>query len=116
MNPKTELRLQEELERLKHHSNLGLRLSVAWEPSSNEPLSGEVKNDVILVYEPDEGKAVDTLHHEFIDYTVSLAIEPYKTVINELIKLLNKNAYKRKEDVVEGLRGLLLDIIDKERT
>lgn len=114
MSSQTEVKLQEELERLKRLSKLVSKLSVSWEPTSNGPLSGEVRNNIIRIYESDERKAMEVLYHEFIDYAVSLAIEPYKEVINELIKLLNKSAYRRKEDVVEGLKGLLLNTIDEE--
>jgi len=115
MIPQTEVRLQRELDRLKNLSKLGSKLRVAWEPNSKGPLAGEVGDDMIHVYESNESRAMDTLRHEFIDYVIGSAIEPYREVTNELIKLLNKGAYKRKECVVEGLKGLLLDTIDKER-
>ena len=39
-------------------------------------------------------------------YCISKAIQPYRHVTNTLIKLLNENAYKQKEEVVEGLRKI----------
>jgi hypothetical protein len=96
-----------ELERLKRLFGLGFELNLVWEPSPDKSLSGEVKNSSICVYEVDERKAVETLRHEFLDYCVCLAIEPYKEVTNRLIRMMNDEAYKRKERVVEALIKLL---------
>ena len=49
---------------------------------------------------------MDTLQHEFLDSCVSEAIQPYREVANIMMKLLNEYAYKRKEEIVEGLRKL----------
>ena len=100
-------RLEAELERLKRFSGVGLELKVVWKPSPDVALSGEVKNSLVYVYEVDEEKAVDTLRHEFLDYCVSQAIEPYKEVTNRLIRMINEDAYRRKERIVEALVKLL---------
>ena len=100
-------RLEAELKRLKSFSRLGLELKVVWKPSPDEALSGEVKNNSIYVYEVDEEKAFDTLRHEFLDYCVSQAIQPYKEVTNRLIRMINEDAYRRKERIVDGLVKLL---------
>ena len=39
----------------------------------------------------------------------SQAIDLYRRVTNILIKLLNENAYKRKEQIVEALRKLMFE-------
>jgi hypothetical protein len=98
-----EERLKHELERLKRDTGLGFELDVVWMPQDNK-LSGEVKGKKIYVYEEDEEKAIETLYHEFFDYAVSRAIEPYRSVLNSLISCLNEMCYRRKEEVVEGLR------------
>ena len=100
-------RLEAELERLKRFSGLGLELNLVWKPNPDGALSGEVKNNLVYVYEVDEEKAVDTLRHEFLDYCVSRAIEPYRKVTNKLIAILNEEAYRRKERIVEALVKLL---------
>lgn len=102
-----EARLREELKKLKGRVGAGHELRVVWSPSSNSKLSGEVKDGVVYIYENDGVRAVDALKHEFIDYLVSQAIEPYRSVTNRLIQLLNEVAYKKKEDVVEALVKLL---------
>lgn len=100
-------RLEAELQRLKKLSGLGFELRVVWEPSPDKALSGEVKNNSIYVYEVDAKKAVETLRHEFLDYCISQAIQPYKEVTNMLIRMVNDDAYRRKERIVEALVKLL---------
>jgi len=53
------------------------------------------------------------LHHEFIDYAVSMAVKPYEkvtafyaTMINSLIVKLSEEAYKEKEKAIEALARL----------
>lgn len=99
--------LQEELKILKQSLNIGYELKVIWLPENNLKLSGEVKGETIYIYEEDYDKAVETLRHEFIDYAVSQIIEPYKQVANMLIAMINEDAYKRKEKLVERLRKLV---------
>ena len=106
MNLSFEPRLREELEDLKRITGLGSGLSLIWAPDSLNPLSGEVKVKTVYIYDMTERKALDTLHHEFLDYCVSEAIQPYREVANILMKLFNESAYKRKEEIVEGLRKL----------
>ena len=101
-------RLKTELEQLKRFFGTGLELKVLWKPSPDGALSGEVKNNLIYVYEVNEEKAVDTLRHEFLDYCVSQAIDPYRKVTNKLIIMINEEAYLRKERIVESLTKLLI--------
>ena len=74
---------------------------------SGKEMSGEVRGNAVYVYERDYEEAVKTLRHELIDYLVSRAIEPYKEVTNRLIKMVNEDAYKKKEKVVEALSRLI---------
>ena len=101
-------RLETELRQLKRFFGMGLELKVLWKPSPDGALSGEVKNNLICLYEEDGEKAVDTLRHEFLDYCVSQAIDPYRKVTNKLIVMINEEAYLRKERIVEALTKLLI--------
>jgi len=100
-------RLENELKRLKKRLKLGYELKVVWSPNNNGNLSGEVKGDVIYVYEEGEKEALKTLRHEFLDYAISKLIEPYKNVTNKLIMLMNEESYKRKEKFIEALVELI---------
>ena len=101
-----QIKLEDELNRLKRKANYGYELKVVWLPSYDSKLSGEVKNGTIYIYEPKEDEAIKTLRHEFIDYMISQAIEPYKEIVNKFIQLLNEETYKKKESVVEALLKL----------
>jgi hypothetical protein len=99
--------LDEELEKLQEALNVGYNLKVRWIPKDESKLSGEVRGEIIYVYDPDEGKALETLKHELVDYCVSQAIEPYRKITNRLIKMVNEEAYQRKERIVEALTRLI---------
>jgi hypothetical protein len=100
---RTQKRLGEELEQLMKASGLGRGLTVTWMPLADKPLSGEVKGCTIFIYELDEGEALKTLRHEFLDFLVSQAIEPYRRVTNALIKMVDEDAYQAKEKAVDAL-------------
>lgn len=102
------IKLESELERLKGLLNLGYELNIKWLPgqmrfSSGRQLSGEVLGGTIFIYEMEEAKAMATLRHEFVDYAISQVIEPYKRMVNNLISLVNQEAYQRKERLIERL-------------
>ena len=99
--------LEKELELLKVKLALNENLSVKWMPDPTKSLSGEVKDKTICIYEFDANDAVKVLKHEVLDYYVSQAIEPYRKVTNRLIKMINEDAYKRKEKIVEVLTRLI---------
>jgi hypothetical protein len=99
--------LEEELERLKRLLKMGYELKVVWLPNNNSSLSGEVKRETIYIYEEEPEKALETLRHEFLDYAISQVIEPYRKIANQLIMLLNEEAYRKKERIVEVLIKLL---------
>ena len=98
--------LEEELGRLKRRFDMGYDLKVVWVPDGNGRLCGEVKEETVFIYEKDLSKALKTLKHEFLDYTVTQVIEPYKEVTNIFIRLLNRKACKQKEALVEKLSEL----------
>jgi hypothetical protein len=102
-------KLQLALECLKQTLNLGHELEVKWIPDGDNRLSGEVKGDCIYVYDEEMDEALKTLRHEFLDSALSKIIEPYKQVTNKLIALVNEEAYKRKERLVEQLCILLAE-------
>ena len=108
------VRLRDELERLKRLTGLASDLELFWTPDPGNSLSGEVKGGTIYVYEDCEQKALGVLQHEFLDYCISQAIEPYRRVTNTLIKLVNDDAYRRKERIVEALGRLLFEGYDPE--
>lgn len=105
-------KLDSEFSRLKQILGISEDLKLEWIPNksfsgSGKELSGEVINNVVFIYEEDFSEALKTLKHELIDYQLSRAIEPYKEVTNKLISLINDEAYKKKEKLVEALCQLI---------
>jgi hypothetical protein len=100
-------KLEKKLQELENTTRLGLGLNVLWCPDGSGALSGEVKGDIIYVYEQDEEAALKTLKHEILDYAISQVIMPYMEVTNKLIILINEDAYRRKERLVEALNKIL---------
>ena len=100
-------KLEGELKKLKENTEMSYELTVKWLPGSSEKLSGEVKGDIIYIYETDEEEAMKTLKHEFLDYAISQVLMPYKEVTNKLISQINEDAYRRKERLVEAFNRIL---------
>ncbi len=110
----TDKLLKAELDRLVATSGFGEDLHVCWVPNASSKISGEVKSNLILIYESDPTRAVKTLHHEFIDFIVCRAIKPYekiavlyKNMIQALLEQIGNEAYQEKEQGIEALRKLL---------
>ena len=106
--------LDREFTRLKHVLRMVGDLKLKWIPrksfsKSGKELSGEVRGKVVYIYERDCEEAIKTLRHELVDYLVSQPIELYKKVTNMLIKMINEDAYKWKEKVVEALTRLIVE-------
>ena len=99
--------LEAELEQLKKTMKLSCELKVKWIPNIAKEIAGEVSGDYIYIYDEDREVAFETLKHEFLDHAISRVIEPYKAVTNRLIALINEDAYKKKETLVESLTRLL---------
>ena len=100
-------KLRSVLQDLKQRLGIGYELDVSWLPDENAKLSGEVKGTCICIYEVNEEKALETLKHEFLDYIISKTIEPYEKIANKLIGLINDEAYRRKEKLIEVLAALI---------
>lgn len=105
--------LNNELERLKRKANAGFELKVEWLPDhvkysrENKRLRGEVLGNTIFVYDSNLRSAKETLKHEFIEYMVEQAIEPYRRLVNSLLTNIERTAYESKEKVVKALSKLL---------
>jgi len=99
--------LERELRRLRGLMGLNSSLKVEWAPNGSREAHGEVRGDIIYVYDEGLKEAVQTLKHEFLDCAVSRTIEPYKDIANKLIAYINEKAYKDKEKLVEALCKLI---------
>jgi hypothetical protein len=106
--------LDKDLQNLVSATGLGSHLKVCFAPKENSALDGEVKDDTIWIYCHPEEKARQTLRHEFIDWVIVEAIEPYeqlvnlqRAAINAMFRHVQEQSYNRKEQVVEALLKLI---------
>ncbi len=113
-------KLNSEFRRLKSALKVGHELEVKWLPGRDkdfhgEKLRGEVVDDTIYIYDKEEEKALSTLRHEYFDFAVCQVIEPYKSIANKLISVMNDEAYQKKEKLIERLSRLRLPDEDADR-
>ena len=102
-----EYQLRQELRRIQRTTGLAADLEVLWRPNAKRDLSGEVVGNCIFIYDEGLESAKATLKHEVIDFCISQTIQPYKEVTNKLIALINEEAYRRKEQLVENISKLV---------
>ena len=102
----TQRLLERELERLKKVSRHGQELCVRWIPKEST-ISGQIRDNVIIIYDFDEAVAMETLYHEFIEYIIIKSIDPYREFANKMMEMFNENAYVAKEKSVDGITNLL---------
>jgi len=71
--------LDRRLERMKRVTGFGQDLKVVWAPNSDLKEHGEVKENVIFIYDEEKKTALETLKHEFLHYSI------HKEVVEPLI-------------------------------
>jgi len=107
-NRNIEAILQRELQRLQKEVGVGSDLKVVWQPYEQHELSGEVKGNVIYIYDVELESAIRTLRHEFLDYILtSKLIHPILGLFNLLLKVKEKEIYEEKERLVDKLTEFL---------
>jgi len=96
------------LRRLQSLTDLNSSLKVEWVPNGNRDVHGEVRSDIIYVYDEGVEEVVRTLKHEFVDYCITREIvTPFVDLINTLIKSREAEVYRRKEKLAEWFSSLL---------
>jgi hypothetical protein len=87
---------------------LNENIKVVWLPDATKEVSGEVKQNVIFIYEAQEEEAVSALRHELIDYCLtSRIVNPLVNLVNLLIKSREAKIYKEKEKLVDVFSNLM---------
>lgn len=102
--------LDEELKRLVQLTGLGHHLELIWRPDEDSDRHGEVKGNIILIYDTVEEEALRTLRHEFLDHLISNEIiKPLVEQINMQKRLIESLLYGRKEVLIERFIKLLIE-------
>jgi len=101
--------LEKELDKLKKKANLGFELEVQCIPGfvkrskEGKELRGEVLGTKIFVYDSDFEETKETLLHEFVEYLIDQAVDPYRKLVNLLLDYLQDQAYFVKDRTVKAL-------------
>ena len=102
--------LEEELARLKRLVPFEEALTVRWTPRPYVNISGEVIINTIYVYDENVQEAINTLKHEYLDCLLTRKlVNPLVTLVNTLIKIIEKEIYNEKERIVNTLSKLTGD-------
>jgi hypothetical protein len=107
--------LLKELDRIKEKACLGFELEVYWLPGfvkrskEGKELRGEVLGTKIFVYDSDFEEAMQTLRHEFAEYLVDQAVDPYRKLVNLLFDHFQDQAYFVKDKTAKALTNLFDD-------
>jgi hypothetical protein len=100
--------LERELRRVQSLTGLNSSLKVDWVPNGSREVHGEVRGDIIYVYDEGVEEAVQTLKHEFIDYCITReVVTPLVDLVNALIKSRETEAYRRKEKLADLFSSLI---------
>jgi hypothetical protein len=100
--------LDRKLEKMKKVTGFSQDLKVVWAPNPDSKEHGEVKGNVILIYDEEKKTALETLKHEFLHHSIHReVVEPLIKYINLEKALIEDLIYRRVEDLVDRLSKLL---------
>ncbi len=86
---------------------LGVNLNVRWQPDCSKSVHGEIKEDVIFLYDSNEAQAWQTFMHEVTEYKLQNVTRPYRLMINSLIETFEKSVYAEKEQFIDFLPKMI---------
>lgn len=89
---------------------LGVNLICLWKPDRVKSVRGEIKQNIIFLYDIDEKEAWQTFMHEVAEYKLQNVTRPYRTLINNLIEAVEKTIYSEKEQFIDFLPKMI-DVI-----
>ena len=100
-------RLAGELRRLQG-LGLGTALErVTWMPGRRADIDAEVVDGTGYIYLAEPVAAMRTLRHEVLHHEIAQCSLPYVEVLNHVLSDVNREAYRRKERLVERLLDVL---------
>jgi len=66
-------------------NQLGINLVVVWKPDNSKSVQGEIKGNLIFLYDSDKSEAWSTFTHEVTEYKLQAVTRSYRILINKLI-------------------------------
>lgn len=92
---------------LKWMPEVGRKVIYSEEFGKELRIAGEVKNNIVYIYESDVIEALDVLEHEFFEYFLDELLSMSDIVFNEVmdgyVKAINRIRYKNKESLINTL-------------
>jgi len=88
-------------------SRLGVNLIILWKPDKTKSNHGEIKGNVIFLYDSEEKEAWATFTHEVTEYKLQSVTRPYRVLINNLIEAVEKTIYAEKEQFIDFLPRMI---------
>jgi hypothetical protein len=70
-------------------------------------LHGEIKGNIIFLYDSEKAEAWSTFTHEVTEYKLQAVTRPYRILINNLIEAVEKSIYAEKEQFIEFLPKMI---------
>lgn len=86
---------------------LGINLLVVWKPDNSKSVHGEIKGNVIFLYDSEKAEAWSTFTHEVTEYKLQAVTRPYRILVNNLIETVEKSIYAEKEQFIEFLPKMI---------
>jgi hypothetical protein len=83
---------------------LGIPLTVAWQPNPIRDKHGLIESGskTLLIFDEEEDEVWQTLLHEALEWKLKEVTSIYRQMINGLIEVLEKIAYREKERFLEA--------------
>jgi hypothetical protein len=88
-------------------NQLGINLVVLWTPNESKSVHGEIKGNIIFLYDSEKAEAWSTFTHEITEYKLQAVTRPYRILVNNLIEAVEKSIYAEKEQFIEFLPKMI---------
>ena len=93
---------------------LGVNLNVRWQPNCSKSVHGEIKGNIIFLFDSSESEVWQTLTHEVTEYKLQKVTKPYRLLINTLIEAVEKSIYTEKEQFIDFLPKMIETIRESQ--
>ena len=94
--------------------HLGINLTVIWTPDQTKTVHGKIADKILFIYDLNLEEAWQTFTHEAFEFKFRQVTKPYRLLVNELIGVIEKLTYQRKEEFLDFL-PVLFDTVKTEK-
>jgi hypothetical protein len=96
-------------------NSLNIPLKLKWTPNLDKPIHGEIKQNILFIYDEIESDAWETFIHEMFEYKLKKVSNVYRETVNALIEVIQQIAYTEKESFIESI-PILVDTVKKAKS